>query len=296
MISILRSGFKSLRDRHPLLDGVWETVRGRKHPIFLEFPIAPRARYGYATATHEKLKALIGEGEVRYREHLEGFVELRDSLASLPGQTDVDTEPAWENGSFPVLDALALYGFLTKLDPETYLEVGYGNSTKFARRAIRDHDLQTTIVAIDPYTKPGCDELCDRIIHQTMEDLDLETFTRLKAGDVLFIDGSHWVFQNSDVVVFFLDVLPQLQPGVWVHLHDIPLPNDYGPDFVDRYWSEQYMLAAWLLGGGAGIQIELPNHYLWKDSALVETLAPLRDAGGLAGQPFVGSSFWFRTV
>ena len=30
-----------IRERHTLLNGVWETLRGRKHPIFLEFPIDP---------------------------------------------------------------------------------------------------------------------------------------------------------------------------------------------------------------------------------------------------------------
>ncbi len=33
-------------------------------------------------------------------------------------------------------------------------------------------------------------------------------------------------------------------------VHDIFLPDDYPPEWADRYYSEQYLLAAWLLGGG----------------------------------------------
>jgi hypothetical protein len=46
-------------------------------------------------------------------------------------------EPAWVNGFLPGLDAAALYGMLALQPPETYLEVGSGNSTRFARRRSR---------------------------------------------------------------------------------------------------------------------------------------------------------------
>lgn len=48
--------------------------------------------------------------------------------------------------------------------------------------------------------------------------------------DVVFLDGSHRVFMNNDASVFFLDGLPRLPPGVLVGVHDIFLPEDYGPD------------------------------------------------------------------
>lgn len=299
MLTTIRRNFWEIRKRHPIANGVWETLRGRKHPIFLEFPLRPKPRYGYGKfPSHPQLTTMLARREDTYRAHLNSFLALSEHLARIPYSVPAGDvgEPAWANGSFPALDAIALYGLVAQLNPATYLEVGYGNSTKFARRAVEDHQLRTRIVAVDPYTKAGVDDQCDQIIHDTMENLDLQLFRELRAGDILFIDGSHWVFQNSDVVVFFLDVLPALPAGVWVHIHDITLPNDYGPDFVERYWSEQYMLAAYLLGGGQGIEIQLPNHYLWRDSGLVSILEPLRQSTQLGDAPLVGSSFWFRTT
>jgi hypothetical protein len=60
-------------------------------------------------------------------------------------------------------------------------------------------------------------------------------FDRLQAGDVLFLDGLHRGFMNSDVTGFMLDVLPRLRPGVLVYVHDIPLPWDYPDMFTDWY-------------------------------------------------------------
>lgn len=299
MLTSLRSSFWNFRKRHRVANGVWETLRGKKHPVFLEFPVEPRPRYGYGEfPAHPQLLALLAAKDDVYRGHLEAFVGLKESFARIPlsAPNGDATVAVWANGSFPALDAVALYGFVSLLRPATYLEVGYGNSTKFARRAVTDHALATRIVAVDPYTKAGVDQQCDLIIHEPLESLDLDLFKQLVAGDILVIDGSHWVFQNSDVVVFFLEILPSLPAGVWVHIHDITLPVDYGPDFVERYWSEQYMLAAYLLGGGAGIEIQLPNHYLWHDSGLASILEPLRRGTPLGEVPMVGSSFWFTTV
>ena len=117
------------------------------------------------------------------------------------------------------------------------------------------------------------------------------------------------VFTNSDVAVIFLEVLPRLQPGVLVHLHDIFLPYDYPPEWRDRYYSEQYVLAAMLLGQTSRFNVALPNAFIGRDPELRAVLAPLwRDPGfappvSTHGQPAamadrsgVGSSFWMRTT
>ena len=63
------------------------------------------------------------------------------------------------NGWLPGLDSAALYAFLARTDPALYLEVGSGNSTKFARRAITDHGLRTRLVSIDPQPRAEIDAL-----------------------------------------------------------------------------------------------------------------------------------------
>ena len=48
----------------------------------------------------------------------------------------------------------------------------------------------------------------------------------------LFIDSSHAVRTGGDVVFEFLELLPRIPPGVWIHVHDIFFPFDYPPAWV----------------------------------------------------------------
>ena len=83
-----------------------------------------------------------------------------------------------------------------------------------------------------------------------MHDVDPEVFTRLQPGDVLFYDGSHCVRTGSDVNWMFFEILPLLQPGVWIHVHDLFWPRDYWPEWVfdeGLSWNEQYFVQAFLM-------------------------------------------------
>jgi hypothetical protein len=77
-----------------------------------------------------------------------------------------------------------------------------------------------------------------------------EVFSTLTAGDVLFIDSSHLLMPGTDVDVLFNRVLPQLPAGVFVHIHDIFLPDDYPAAWSWRGYNEQLAVAALLQGGG----------------------------------------------
>jgi hypothetical protein len=178
--------------------------------------------------------------------------------------------------------------------PALYVEVGSGNSTKFVRRAIRDHGLATRVVSIDPQPRAEVDGLCDEIIRTPLEDADLSVFGRLEAGDVLFVDNSHRCLQNSDVTVVFLEVLPELRPGVLVGWHDIFLPDDYPAWWSDRYYSEQYLLATWLLGGAGRAEIVFPAWYVAQHTDLsAARLAALWSELGLEERH--GNAFFVRT-
>ena len=101
---------------------------------------------------------------------------------------------------------------------------------------------------------------------------------------------------NSDVTVFFLDVLPRLKPGVLVGVHDFWLPEDYPPYWDSKYYNEQYLLGCWLLGGGSGIELILPAWYACHDPQLSSILAPLYTRGSLAGTEPHGCAVWFRVT
>ena len=217
--------------------------------IELDYPVRPRSRYGWGAPPHPQLQALLVSGTDHYRTVLEGFLAHAGELASVTVDAPESAgDPQWGNDYLPGLDAVALYAFVADLAPALYLEVGSGNSTKFAARAIRDHALPTRVVSIDPFPRAEIDALCDEVIRQPAEDVDLAVYDALAAGDILFIDNSHRVLQNSDATVMLTEVVPALAPGVLVGIHDIFLPEDYPPQWADRWYSEQYLLAAWLLG------------------------------------------------
>ena len=63
-----------------------------------------------------------------------------------------------------------------------------------------------------------------------------------------------------------------------VGIHDIFLPDDYPPQWADRFYSEQYLLAAWLLGGGGGCEIVLPAHFIRSVPELDSICDPIWEA------------------
>ena len=89
-----------------------------------------------------------------------------------------------------------------------------------------------------------------RLLVQRVQEVPLREFSRLEAGDVLFIDSSHVAKTGSDVNHLYFEVLPRLAPGVRIHVHDIFLPHDYPQDWAvtdNRSWNEQYLLRALLM-------------------------------------------------
>jgi hypothetical protein len=257
----------------------------------------PEPRYGYDRPPHPELFELIAAGRDDYRRRLEGFAKYRDNALAIPLWAPIDpSDPTWSNGWFQGLDALALYCFLADKRPARYVEVGSGNSTKFARRAIADHGLSTVVTSIDPEPRADVDRLCDRVVRSRLEDADLTLFADVAPGDIVFIDGSHQCLENSDVTVFFLEVLPRLPGGVLVQLHDIFLPWDYPPQMADRLYSEQYVLATWLLAQTRPPEIVLPCFFISVEPSLHHAVDWLWDSFVWSGAASNGLSFWFRTA
>ncbi|MGH9603688.1 MAG: class I SAM-dependent methyltransferase [Terriglobales bacterium] len=265
------------------------------YPIFLDYPFQPKPRYGYGQPPHPGLYALFSQGKEAYRDILRSFLTLEPGLLRIPPRAPKEsTEPCWINNWLEGMDTLALYSFVAMRKPAQYVEVGSGYSTRVARRAIRDHAPGTRLTSIDPRPRAQIDSICDRVIRQPLEELDLALLDELRQGDILFVDGSHRSFMNSDVTVFFLDILPRLRPGVLVHIHDIDLPYDYAPEHAEWYYSEQYLLAASLLAGHRGYRIVLPNAFISKELDVMQVLAAFWSRPELAGVPPRGVSFWME--
>ena len=264
--------------------------------ITLEYPVDSKPRWGYETP-NPHLYDVIDQARAVYRAHLESLAGFMDDFVRIdarPGPAARPFDPCWINGWLPALDSVSLYAFLVLNKPAHYVEVGSGNSTKFARRAITDHGLPTQIISIDPNPRADINEICDRTIREPAERVPVDVFDILGPNDILFIDSSHRVLMNSDVTALFLDVLPRLKPGVLVEVHDVTLPYDYPVAWTERYYSEQYLLAAYLLARGRMFDIELANTFISDDPELQKLMSPLWARPQLAGAETHGSSFWFR--
>lgn len=160
-----------------------------------------------------------------------------------------------DNGGYGPGDAEILYGIVRAYKPERILELGVGFSTLVTAAACHQNEREghpVRFVAVDPYpsdlvkTHPaGLSEL--RAERAT--DLPPETFSELRAGDILFIDTTHTVKLGGDVTYLVLEVLPRLAPGVLVQMHDIFLPWHYPRRWFEAdgyFWAEQYLLQAFL--------------------------------------------------
>ena len=196
-----------------------------------------------------------------------------------------------ENESFPSGDADFLYQFLRHVKPAKVVEIGSGNSTKLARLALRKNQAETgqatRHICIEPYEQPWLEQLEGvTVVRKRVEDCGIDWASELDAGDLLFIDSSHVIRPQGDVVTEYLEILPQLKPGVYVHVHDIFTPRDYLPFWLAqhvRFWNEQYLLEA-LLTNTTRYQVVAALNYLTHNhyeemSRVCPYLTPEREPG-----------------
>jgi methyltransferase family protein len=266
----------------------------RMNVLVVDYPVRPQPRYGHGKPPHAELAALLGEHRDSYAGILAEMASLDDRLQAISDTAAPSSgEPQWRDRFTGGLDGIALYCFVAMRKPRRFFEIGSGNSTKFVARAIRDSGLQTELVSIDPHPRAEVDRLCNRTLRSPLEAIDLSVFDELASGDILYVDNSHRALQNSDVTVFFLDVLPRLAPGVLVGIDDIHLPFDYPPEWRFRYYSEQYLLACYLLARGRRIRPVLPAAFVSADPQL---LALLTRSATLARIDPRGTAFWLETA
>jgi predicted O-methyltransferase YrrM len=239
----------------------------------------------------------IDQNRTTYAKHLEDFLHYKEVFQKIKLQKDQtnENEPAWNNGFFPGLDIVVLYGMIQKYKPKKFIEIGSGNSTKVVRTAIIDGKLDTQITSIDPFPRASIDHLADIVIRKPIEALeDLSFAKELNENDILFIDNSHRSFPNSDVTVCFLELIPLLKKGVIVHVHDIYLPYDYPQFMCDRAYNEQYMLAPFILANPQKYFTLCPNFFISEDEELSKIIQPVWKHPTLEQVEHHGGSFWFQ--
>src|SRR5262249_14496937 len=125
------------------------------------FTFTLRPRWGHGLATHPQLAANLARGRSHYETLLDEIDRHQDVLRAIPHEGDPadPLAPRWNNIWFTALDAAMLVTLLCSRKPKNYLEIGSGNSTMFASRAIRSAGLSTIISSIDPRPRAEIDAL-----------------------------------------------------------------------------------------------------------------------------------------
>lgn len=160
------------------------------------------------------------------------------------------------NINFQSGDMEMWFNIVRHFKPKRLIEIGSGYSTILAIEAIKqnkqdDPAYQCRHSCIEPFEMKWLEQTPVEVVRKKVEDLDLSLFKELEENDILFIDSSHMIRPQGDVLFEYLEVLPSLKKGVIVHIHDIFTPRDYPETWVVdevRFWNEQYLLEAFLTG------------------------------------------------
>jgi predicted O-methyltransferase YrrM len=238
---LLRRAHRALIDAINRLGWVVAPTADYYHPLR---PVAELQRH--AARWHRPSRmAGIGFDLPAMRGALEGMLAAHGAeYAALPSYDDLKARK--HGPGFTRVDALTLYLMLRHHKPARYLEVGSGLSTDYALLAAAGNAAEgrpVKMTVVDPFMTAATRALQAQgveVIPREAQDLDVEEYTRLEAGDVLFIDSTHIVRIDGEVPFLVLEVLPALKPGVLVHIHDVHLPYnvpcDPGAYVFDRRW------------------------------------------------------------
>lgn len=203
----------------------------------------------------------------------------------------------WPNASYPYGDALILRAMVWYHRPAKVIEIGCGFSSACTLDAADGAGLpHFSMTCIDPYpdrlrTLMRLSDV-DRvhIIERPVQEVPLEVFASLEAGDILFIDSTHVLKTGSDVCHELFSVLPSLAPGVIVHFHDCRYPFEYPDKWIFEYnhsWNEIYALRAFLMFNSEFEIIFWNTYFAVARRDLVEAIAP-----AFAWNP--GGGIWIR--
>jgi len=175
-------------------------------------------------------------------------------LADIPQEKPSTLRFYLNNGAFESGDAEYWYQIIRTIKPKRIFEVGSGNSTLMAINAINknqseDPNYKCEHICIEPYEMPWLEEAGVTVVRKKVEEVELSFFSQLQKNDILFIDSSHIIRPQGDVLFEYLELLPSLNTGVIVHVHDIFSPKNYLTQWLQddvRFWNEQYLLEAFL--------------------------------------------------
>lgn len=253
-----------------LLSAIWLKIVRKAGPgkvsdkIFMSVGVLPVLDHYYQPMINPKkhLKKPLREDRVLpgIDMNIDGQLSLlssfsyNDELVKFPMNKEKDFEFYYDNRSYASGDAEYLYNIIRHFKPNRIIEIGSGNSTMMAQNAIKKNQSENSEytcnhICIEPYEMPWLKNLDVELVRELVENVDKDIFKKLDKNDILFIDSSHIIRPQGDVLFEFLELLPTINSGVLVHVHDIFTPKDYFKEWIvdqHRLWNEQYLLEAFL--------------------------------------------------
>lgn len=217
-------------------------------------------------------------------EILEKF-NFNEELKKIPVEKTNNLEFYYDNPSIGFGDAEYLYNIIRLFKPKKIIEIGSGYSTLMAINAIRQNKKEEQNyfcehTCIEPYEMDWLEKVEAKVIRKKVEHIDKQIFCDLEANDILFVDSSHIIRPQGDVLFEYLEILPILKRGVLVHIHDIFTPKDYLDEWVledMKLWNEQYLVEAFMTFNNEyriiGALNYLKHHYFKDLSAKCPILA-----------------------
>jgi hypothetical protein len=283
------------------------------------FPIAdhyhePAFDFRYLRSPFDEERFIAGidfniEGQLKI---LRQF-NYNEELEKFPMHKGKYLEYFYMNYSFVLGDSEYLYNIIRFFKPKKIIEVGSGFSTLMAINAIRanikeDSDYRCDHICIEPFENRWLEGLDVNLITKRVEELDRGFFSELNPNDILFIDSSHVIKPQGDVLFEYLEILPTLKSGVLVQIHDIYTPRDYPERWITgqvKFWNEQYILESFLVFNPhyeiIGALNFLRHNYFSQLSdkcpALKRAVLDEEERGGQSISPPIHlepSSFWIR--
>jgi hypothetical protein len=254
--------------------------------------VRPGHFYSPLTAKADIRRALTWQGAPGVDLNGTQQLELAASIQSVLAAEPPGPRYRESNDVYGAGDAAVYRAMLAHLRPSKVIEAGSGFATAVA---LDETDANPDLLGLDmtciePYPdrllrllRPSDDVT---LLRCPVQDVALDTYSSIGANDILFIDSTHVAKAGSDVAWLLLHVLPRLQQGAVVHVHDIFWPFTYPPDWLRerRDWNEAFFLHAFL-SGNIQWEILLFSSWLWSQHS---EMVPARIAREQPG------SIWLR--
>jgi len=292
----------------PRFFSVWEARGYHVVPLYYESPVPQPAELVEALWQQPSAMAATDLRDAAQLCLLDSFESrFKSEFDAFPRGSNGGRGFHLNNGWFEKVDAEILYSMIRHFRPARMIEIGSGISTTLSAQAIRKNQQEDPaygceFTSIEPFpvrVNPDALPPNFKLIQARVQQVPLETFAALGENDILFIDSSHVCRTGSDVNYEILEILPRLNKGVLVHLHDIFLPWEYPRAWVvgdHRFLSEQYLLQAFL-ACNRDFEVVWGSYYMLRNNpdALDRAFATFREDITPPGT-FLPGSFWIRRV